>query len=423
MQICLFEDIYYDHFEPMILTRPTYNLFCGIHTLRDKVKRAYPGVEVVFHTRGYLKAFIGLKNPTYKVNVIEHDECLFVNGRVIAPPDIADIIKIDLPGDRLYLNGETIIAAKVSGKKLEGMKEGLDDLLTLSNFDGIPVEQVEVKYATYIWDLIHNNDKEIVNDFYAYMDIHGFAPKDRVRGNVHESAVLIEKENIYIHETARIMPGAVIDATDGPVFINSDAIVYPNAVIEGPVCIGKGTKVKSGASIYHGVTVGKVCKVGGEIEGNIISPYTNKQHSGFMGHAYIGSWVNIGADTNNSDLKNNYGTVKITVNGEQIDSGQQFLGLIMGDHSKTAINTMFNTGTVVGFSSNIFGPGFPSKSIPSFAWGGADMMTTYDIEKSIETAKRVVQRRNKSISETEEKLFRKVFDLTHKQRRKMGFPY
>jgi hypothetical protein len=194
MQICLFEDIYYDHFEPMILTRPTYNLFCGIHTLRDKVKRAYPGVEVVFHTRGYLKAFIGLKNPTYKVNVIEHDECLFVNGRVIAPPDIADIIKIDLPGDRLYLNGETIIAAKVSGKKLEGMKEGLDDLLTISNFDGIPVEQVEVKYATYIWDLIHNNDKEIVNDFYAYMDIHGFAPKDRVRGNVHEVLYLLKRK-------------------------------------------------------------------------------------------------------------------------------------------------------------------------------------------------------------------------------------
>lgn len=423
MQICLFEDIYFDHFEPMILTRPTYNLFCGIHTLRDKIKRAYPGIDIVFHTRGYLKSFIGLKNPTFKVNEIAHDECLFINGRVIAPPDIASTIKIDVPGDRLYLNGETIIAAKVSGNKLESVKEGLDDLLTLSNFDGIPVEQVEVKYATYIWDLIHANPKEISNDFYAYMDINKIAPKTRVRGQVHESAVLLEKENIYIHETARIMPGAVIDASEGPVFINADAIVYPNAVIEGPVCIGRGTKVKPCASIYQGVTVGKVCKVGGEIEGSIISPYSNKQHSGFMGHAYIGSWVNIGADTNNSDLKNNYGTVKIMVNGEQVDSGQQFLGLIMGDHSKTAINTMFNTGTVVGFSSNIFGAGFPAKYIPSFSWGGADMMTTYDIEKSLETAKRVVQRRNRTISETEEKLFRKVFDLTHKQRRKMGFPY
>ncbi len=423
MQICLFEDIYYDHFEPMILTRPTYNLFCGIHTLRDKIKRAYPGYDVVFHTRGYLKAFIGLKNPVFRVNEIDHDECLFINGRVIAPPDLASIIRIDAPGDRLYLNGETIIAAKVSGKKLESLKLGLEDLITISDFDGIPVEQVDVKYATYIWDLIHNNAKEISNDFYAYMDIQGFEPKDRVRGNVHPSAVLIEKENIYLHESATIMPGAVIDASKGPVFINADALVYPNAVIEGPVCIGRGTKVKPAASIYSGVTVGKVCKVGGEIEGSIISPYTNKQHSGFMGHAYIGSWVNIGADTNNSDLKNNYGTVKITVNGEQVDSGQQFLGLIMGDHSKTAINTMFNTGTVVGFSSNIFGPGFPMKYIPSFAWGGADMMTTYDIEKSLETAKRVVQRRNRTISETEEQLFRKVFDLTHKQRRKMGFPY
>jgi UDP-N-acetylglucosamine diphosphorylase/glucosamine-1-phosphate N-acetyltransferase len=423
MQICLFEDIYFDHFEPMILTRPTYNLFCGIHTLRDKVKRAYPGIDIVFHTRGYLEAFIGLKNPTFKVNKIEHDECLFINGRVIAPPDIAKIVKIDAVGDRLYLNGETIIAAKVSGKKLDNVKESLNDLFTISNFDGIPVEQVDVKYATYIWDLIHNNRKEIINDFSAYMSVNKIGPKDRVRGQVHESAVLIEKENIYIHETARIMPGAVIDASEGPVFINADAIIFPNAVLEGPVCIGRGTKVKPCAMIYNGVTVGKVCKVGGEIEGSIISPYSNKQHSGFMGHAYIGSWVNIGADTNNSDLKNNYGTIKITVNGEQVDSGQQFLGLIFGDHSKTAINTMFNTGTVVGFSSNIFGPGFPDKYVPSFAWGGSEMMTTYDIEKSIETAKRVVQRRNKFISEIEEKLFRKVFDLTQKQRRKMGFPY
>ncbi|MBV6445994.1 MAG: hypothetical protein LC102_09990 [Ignavibacteriales bacterium] len=423
MQICLFEDIYYDHFEPMILTRPTYNLFCGIHTLRDKIKRAYPGVDVTYHTRGYLKAFIGLKNSMFKVNTIESDECLFINGRVIAPPNLAEIIKIDAPGDRLYLNGDTIIAAKVSGKKLEDMKYALDDLITISNFDGIPSEQVDVKYATYIWDLIHNNAAEIENDFTAYMDTNGYAPKDRIRGKVYDGAYLIEKENIYIHETAKVMPGVVIDASEGPVFINSGSTIYPNAVIEGPVCIGKDTKVKPGAVLYQGVTVSKVCKVGGEIEGSIISPYTNKQHSGFMGHAYIGSWVNLGADTNNSDLKNNYGTVRISVSGELVDSGQQFLGLIMGDHSKSAINTMFNTGTVVGFSSNIFGSGFPNKYIPSFAWGGADMMTTYDIEKSLETAKRVVQRRNRVITEIEEQLFRKVFDLTHKQRRKLGFPY
>ncbi|HZW37909.1 MAG TPA: hypothetical protein VFF33_01275 [Ignavibacteriaceae bacterium] len=154
-----------------------------------------------------------------------------------------------------------------------------------------------------------------------------------------------------------------------------------------------------------------------------ILPYTNKQHAGFIGHAYLGSWVNIGADTNCSDLKNNYGHVKIYVSGEIVDSGTQFLGVMIGDHTKTAINTMFNTGTVVGFSCNIFGAGFPAKYLPSFSWGGSDAVTTYDIERSIETGKRAMLRRNKKMLETEERLFRKVFDLTKMERRKRGYPY
>ena len=166
-----------------------------------------------------------------------------------------------------------------------------------------------------------------------------------------------------------------------------------------------------------------MCKVGGEVEDSIILPYTNKQHSGFIGHAYLGSWVNLGADTNCSDLKNNYGSVKVYVNGEVVNSGTQFLGVIIGDHSKTAINTMFNTGTIVGFSSNIFGAGFPAKYIPSFSWGGSDAVTTYDLERSIETARRVMLRRDQNLHESEERLFRKIFDLTKKERRKRGYPY
>jgi len=145
-------------------------------------------------------------------------------------------------------------------------------------------------------------------------------------------------------------------------------------------------------------------------------PYSNKQHAGFIGHSYLGSWVNLGADTNNSDLKNNYSTVKAYVNGEVIDSGSQFLGLTMGDHSKSAINTMFNTGTVIGFSCNIFGSGFPNKFVPSYTWGGAENSKVYDVEKCIGTAKIVMQRRNKIMSEDEENLFRKIFELTEKER-------
>ena len=205
--------------------------------------------------------------------------------------------------------------------------------------------------------------------------------------------------------------------------MDKSATVFPNAVVEGPVFLGEKAQIKSCARIYENVSIGKVSKVGGEVEDSIILPYSNKQHSGFIGHAYLGNWVNLGADTNCSDLKNNYGTVKAYVNGEVVNSGSQFLGVIMGDHSKTAINTMFNTGTTVGFSCNIFGAGFPDKYIPSFSWGGSDAVTTYDIERSIETAKRVMQRRSKDMHESEEKLFRKIFDLTKKERRKRGYPY
>jgi len=159
-----------------------------------------------------------------------------------------------------------------------------------------------------------------------------------------------------------------------------------------------------------------VCKVGGEVEGSIIHAYSNKQHDGFLGHAYLAMWVNLGADTNNSDLKNNYGSVRVYINGKEVDSGSMFVGLTMGDHSKSGINTMFNTGTVVGVSSNVFGAGFPPKYVPSFSWGGAEGMVTYDIDKGLEVAKRVMGRRKMQLSQAEEKVLREVFAMTKQER-------
>jgi len=164
-----------------------------------------------------------------------------------------------------------------------------------------------------------------------------------------------------------------------------------------------------------------VCKIAGEVEDMIMLPYSNKQHAGFIGHSYLGSWVNLGADTNCSDLKNNYKTVRAMVNGLEVDSDSQFLGLIMGDHSKTAINTMFNTGTVAGFSCNIFGAGFPPKEIPSFSWGGGDEMNVYLVENSIETARSVFKRRDKTFSESDEQLFRDIFEKSKNERSKKGY--
>jgi UDP-N-acetylglucosamine diphosphorylase / glucose-1-phosphate thymidylyltransferase / UDP-N-acetylgalactosamine diphosphorylase / glucosamine-1-phosphate N-acetyltransferase / galactosamine-1-phosphate N-acetyltransferase len=421
MQICIFEGINHEQLEPLSFPRPVYNLISGITNLKNKIRRSYPGTKFSLHCRPYLEPFLKSKYGDAEVNSINDNQCLFINGRVLAPSNLAEIIPLE-GADKLYKNHETFVAARVSGKKLDEIKFNLRDCLTEGDFDGLPVEHVEIRTMNFVHELMSNNGKEIINDFNYYVFCTE-RKKQMIKGKVYDGVHLVGKENIYIEEGSQIKPGVVLDASNGPIFIDKGALIYPNAVLEGPVYIGENSKVKSGASIYENVSVGKICKVGGEIEDSVILPYSNKQHSGFLGHAYLGSWVNIGADTNCSDLKNNYGTVRFYNNGEMIDSGLQFLGLIMGDHSKTAINTMFNTGTIVGFSCNIYGSGFPEKYIPSFSWGGPDAITTYDIHKSIETAKRVLARRNKDMAEPEEKLFLKIFDLTQKERRKRGYPY
>ncbi len=419
MQLCVFEDIYYERLEPLIYSRPVHDLICGINSIRAKILRAYPDIKYSLHTRPYLDQVVKSKNPLVAVNRIDDDDCLFINGRVLAPPNLAEIIPLEDKQNKVYMNKGTIIAARVSGINLEKIKLHLSDIFSQADFDSLPKVEVDVRHIDYIWDLTLNNKSEFMNDYGCLLK----GRKDKILGKVCEGVHLVEKDNIFIDEGAEIKPGAVLDASEGPIYIDKNSLIAANSVIENCVYVGESSQIKSCARIYDNVSIGKICKVGGEVEDSIILPYTNKQHSGFLGHAYLGSWVNLGADTNCSDLKNNYGTVKIYVNGDIVDSKTQFLGLIMGDHSKSAINTMFNTGTIVGYSCNIFGAGFPDKYIPSFSWGGVDSKTTYDINRSIETAKRVMLRRDVEMTEHDEKLFKKIFDITTRERRKRGYPY
>jgi UDP-N-acetylglucosamine diphosphorylase/glucosamine-1-phosphate N-acetyltransferase len=263
-----------------------------------------------------------------------------------------------------------------------------------------------------LWDLIRENGSEIVKDIdHLKKENLEFIDSKKFNG-----INIINNEEVLISKNVIIKPGVVIDASNGPVYIDEYAFIYPNAVIEGPVCIGESAKIKAGASIYENVSIGKLCKIGGEVEDSVILSYSNKQHAGFIGHSYLGSWVNLGADTNCSDLKNNYSTVKVQLNGKAVDTESQLLGVIIGDHSKTAINTMFNTGTVVGFSCNIFGAGFPDKYIPSFSWGGSESLSTYDLDKSIATAKIVLNRRDEKFLPANEELFVNIFNLTSEER-------
>ncbi|MEJ5262261.1 MAG: GlmU family protein [Ignavibacterium sp.] len=416
MQICIFEDLEFSNLEPLVFNRPVYDLLCGTSTLKEKILRSYGNVSYSLHTRPYLKALVEYQNPGIPVNRIDDNYCLFLNGRIIAPSNLSEILPLIETEDKVYVNEETVVAAYLSGERLKKRKSFLNDLFSITDFEGVPIKIIDIKCAKYIWDLMNLNGNLIKDEAEFFINDSRNNYVNILPPSVHT----IKPENIFIGKNANVKPGVVLDASNGPIIIDEDVEIFPNAVIEGPSYIGKGSKIKSCATIYENVTIGKICKIGGEVEQSVFMPYSNKQHSGFIGHAYIGSWVNLGADTNNSDLKNNYSPVKATIGGQEIETGLQFLGLMMGDHSKSAINTMFNTGTVVGFSCNIFGAGFPDKYIPSFSWGGAEKMITYDLKKSMETAKVVMARRKVEFTKADEEVFKTVFELTSNERQKRG---
>lgn len=276
----------------------------------------------------------------------------------------------------------------------------------------VKVDMSEARLLSFIWQLIERNGDVIKDDF----------KKLPYRGQDEESVVfpgvqMINEENILIGNGAVIKSGAVLDATDGPIAIGENAVVMPNASIIGPVSVGAGSIVKTGAKILEGTSIGEVCKVGGEVDCTIFGNYTNKAHDGFIGHSYLGEWVNIGAASNNSDLKNNYSSVRMWCAGVSRDTGRQFLGTIIGDHTKTGINTIFNTGTVVGFNCNIYSSEMPPKFVPSFSWGHGESLTEYDLTKGMQTAEIVMERRKIKFERAHKELFRKIYDLSQKCRR------
>jgi len=276
-------------------------------------------------------------------------------------------------------------------------------------FEELPAKELDATLISYPWDLIRLNGREIERDFAR---LGGAAIETDLPAGVH----LVNEGAIRLARGASLAPGVVIDASEGPVNIEEGVKVLANASLAGPLSIGRGSIIKMGAKIYGETTIGPVCKVGGEVGESIIHGYSNKQHDGFIGHSYLGEWVNIGAGTDTSDMKNNYSTVRLSVGGESVDSGQSFVGLFMGDHSKCGIGTMFNTGTIAGVCCNIFGAGFPPKYIPSFSWGGSAGFSEHDPEKAIETARTAMARRDRELDTAGESILREVFELTREER-------
>lgn len=401
--IALFEDEKWKKLYPLSLSHPVWDLRVGIFTIREKYEHYLSEKISCLNTRKYLEKVVKENFTDYIINDCSNDVIL-ANSRVLPDKELINTILSLEKGEALTFNGE-IVACRTKTPARYFDENGI--------FTGCPEAHKKeisgVRMFTYLYQLVHFNSQELKNDF-------NFIDKGIV-GEVMEGAHLIEKDSIIVAKGAKVYPGVVIDASEGPVFIDENAVIMPNATIIGPVYIGKKTKIKVGAKIYEGTSIGPVCKVGGEVEESIIHSYSNKQHDGFLGHAYLGQWVNIGADTNNSDLKNNYSHVKIFIDGEWIDTGEMFVGLTMGDHSKSGINTMFNTGTVVGFSSNIYGGDFPPKFVPSFAWGGPGGFTTYKFEKAVETARRVMGRRDVELTDAYQEMMKIIFNLTKEERK------
>jgi UDP-N-acetylglucosamine diphosphorylase/glucosamine-1-phosphate N-acetyltransferase len=407
MKFVLFEDQGCSNLLPLVYYRPVWELRCGVFTIEEKLRR-YLQNEFYYLSRKYLMDYY-LDDQKLAFNLLDSQEILLINGRWLMTPKVSTLID-ELQPETVLVSGENILAFRTSLGEVRSLMSDNETILEskkiLNKFPAASRRDImEAKVIDYLWNAISWNGEEIERDYGFYNQT------GKIEGIVYEGAQILNREHVTIERGAVVKPGVVIDAEKGPVWINKGANIMPNSVLVGPLYIGEKSTVKIGAKIYENTTVGPVCKVGGEIEGCIIQGYSNKQHDGFLGHAYLGEWVNLGADTNNSDLKNNYGYIRVLVNGKSVDTELRFMGLIMGDHSKCAINTMFNTGTIIGVNCNIFGAGMPPKFVPSFSWGGTEGLSVYDFDKAVELAEIVTGRRNISFGEPEKKLFAAARDL------------
>ncbi|MCB0396502.1 MAG: glucose-1-phosphate thymidylyltransferase [Flavobacteriales bacterium] len=382
MNLILFDGPQWKDLYPLTLTRPVAELRLGISTLREKWELRL-GTTSSTCTESYLQT---------KYPLVASSDNLVVNAAVLPQDLIVDQILKLKPEQRLQWNGQFIAGRThlVPCHLIEA--EGMQDVEA-------KVEPVIIRYP---WDVFRLNEVAMA------LDMEMIKPKQN--GNTGRHNVLLG-DKIYIHETAEVQ-AAVLNSETGPIWIGPGAKVMEGAMLRGPIAVCEGAEVKMGAKIYGPTTIGPHCKVGGELNNVVITGYTNKAHDGFLGNSVIGEWCNLGADTNCSNLKNNYGEVRVhhMASGKAIGTGLQFCGLIMGDHSKAGINTMFNTGTVAGVNANIFGGGFQSKFIPSFSWGGEQQSPVYEFDKAAAVAEQVMGRRGKTFEETDRQILRHVYD-------------
>jgi UDP-N-acetylglucosamine diphosphorylase/glucosamine-1-phosphate N-acetyltransferase len=385
MSFALFEAQHsHIHLLPLTHTRPVGELRVGINLIREKWEFWLGSFEGYF-TQEYL-------SPKYSKPQISSFKWL-INSSVLPSESIVEQIRKLKPGEGIF--DEDLFIGGCYPSSTKGDPVTLD--LTRVRVEG------DVTVINRPWDIFRLNGQEIRSDIKHL----------KCSGKIEDPHTVVYGSNIFVEEGAKVR-AAIINTETGPVYIGRNTEIHEGAMIKGPFALCEGSHVNMGAKIKGDTTVGPYSKVGGEVSNVVIQGYSNKGHDGFLGNAVLGEWCNLGADTNNSNLKNTYANVRMWdyESTRFIDSGLQFCGLIMGDHSKAGINTMFNTGTVIGVSANVFGEGFPRNFIPSFAWGGNGGFSTFKMDKVFETAQMVMQRRNQELTDLDKKILTHIFNET-----------
>lgn len=390
MNYILFDGTVRNALLPFTYTRPVADIRVGILTIREKWEK-YLGYTTTTLTEEYLME---------KFPMVEMEQNVMINASYLPNEILAEMV-MALEANQAIFKGEDVIAFYTQDTQEEvdfdtyEIIEFTEDCLTIEN----------------PWDIFKKNDAAIREDFELLTE-------GRTSQPIPSSVNVIAAENIFIEEGAKL-EFVTLNASTGPIYIGKNSEIMENSVIRGPFALCEEAQVKLATKVYGATTVGPHSRIGGEVSNSVLFAYSNKGHDGFLGNSVLGEWCNLGADTNNSNLKNNYEEVKLWSYEKEgfVKTGLQFCGLMMGDHSKSGINTMFNTGTVVGVSANIFGSGFPRNFVPSFSWGGASGFTTYVTKKAFETAKIVMSRRNVEFTEEDAAIMEHIFEESKKWRK------
>jgi UDP-N-acetylglucosamine diphosphorylase/glucosamine-1-phosphate N-acetyltransferase len=408
--ICIYEDSKFSQFFPLTYLRPVYLLRAGIYPLFRRAAWYFPESDISFAARDQIGPLIAEQHHDFPLGMIQrnYEDVLFLNGRIRKFGNLAQLVA-ESRLTTVFHNGDETVGVIFKRESVESIPKLATPKEYLDQFQAerkdIPDFETSATLYHYPWEIMADIEAEIVRDFETVRE--NYRRPSRV--SVHSGAYVLNQELVLLENDVEVMPGAVIDATRGPVYVGQNTRIEPHAAIYGPCYIGPNSVVLAGKVTAS--SIGHTCRVGGEIEESVFHAYVNKYHAGFIGHSYVGQWVNFGAMTTNSDLKNNYSNIRVSLNGESIDTGMMKVGSFIGDHTKFGIGTLLTTGINIGVCCNLFGGSLISdKEVPPFQWGNTGNYVGYEFDKAMVTARRAAERRNCTLSECEEAVLRSVYE-------------